>query len=132
MLKLHLSDDVLQRIDALERRYHEDAYVFVLAALEHCQRQRKVRGHIGGEELAHACRELALEQFGLLARSVLSYWGVQATGDFGRIVFVLIEVGLLVQHPTDRPEHFNGVFDFSEVFEGGYPWAGVSRAGRTG
>jgi uncharacterized repeat protein (TIGR04138 family) len=129
MLSLRLTDDVVERIRALEPRFHEDAYVFVLAALEYCQRERKVRGHISGEELAHACRRLALEQFGLMARSVLSYWGIGATDHIGRIVFVLIEVGLLIQHPTDRIEDFEHVFDFTEVFEGAYPWTGVIGAG---
>lgn len=132
MLKLALSDDVLTRIRRVETRYHEDAYVFVLAALEYCQRRRKVRGHIGGQELAHACRDLALEQFGLLARSVLAYWGIHTTEDIGRVVFVLIEVGMLIQHPSDRLEDFSGVFDFGEVFEGDYPWRGVTGAGRSG
>lgn len=132
MLKLALSDDVLARIRALESRYHEDAYVFMLAALEYSQRQRKVRGHISGEDLAHACRELALEHFGLMAKRVLSYWGVCSTEDFGRIVFVLIEIGMLIQHPADRIEDFSAVFDFQDVFEGDYPWAGVMRTGGVG
>ena len=129
MLSLRLTDDIVAQIRGLEPRFHEDGYVFVLAALEHCQRQRKARGHISGEELAHSCRELALEQFGLMSRSVLSYWGIETTEHFGRIVFVLIKVGLLIQHPTDRIEDFQKVFDFTEVFEGAYPWAGVTRAG---
>lgn len=129
MLNLRLTDDIVAQIRAIEPRFHEDAYVFVLAALEYAQQQRNVRGHISGEELAHACRAFALEQFGLMARSVLSHWGISATEDIGRAVFVLIEVGLLIQHPADRIEDFEEVFDFSEVFEGAYPWAGVMRTG---
>lgn len=132
MLNLQLSDEIVDRIRAVETRYHEDAYLFVLAALEYCQQQRKVRGHISGERLAHACRQLALEQFGLMSRSVLSHWGIRSTEDIGRLVFVLIEVELLIRHPTDRIEHFRRVFDFSEVFEGAYPWAGVTRVGKPG
>jgi uncharacterized repeat protein (TIGR04138 family) len=128
MYQLQLADEIIARIRERDGRYHERAYLFVLAALEYSQRKRKVRGHIGGDELAHACRDFAIEQFGLTARTVLSHWGIETTGDLGRIVFVLIEVGLLIRHPNDRVEDFESVFDFAQAFEGEYPWAGVGRA----
>jgi uncharacterized repeat protein (TIGR04138 family) len=127
---LRLADEVLAKIRERDGRYHERAYVFVLAALEYCQRRRKVRGHISGEELAHSCRDFALEQFGLTARTVLSHWGVDSTEDIGRIVFVLIDVGLLLRHPSDRIEDFGAVYDFAQAFEGEYPWRAVARTDR--
>ncbi len=132
MIELQLADEVLDRIRALDGRYHERAYVFVLASLEFCQRKRKVRGHISGSELAQSCRDFALEQFGLTARTVLSHWGIETTEDFGRIVFVLIDVGLLIQHPNDRIDDFRGVYDFRQAFEGDYPWGGVARVDKVG
>jgi uncharacterized repeat protein (TIGR04138 family) len=88
-----------------------------------------VRGHISGRELACACRDFALEHFGLMARTVLGFWGIESTEDIGRIVFTLIEVELLIRNDADRLEDFNAVFDFFEAFEGDYPWAGVGRTG---
>lgn len=129
MLELRLADEIMQRIRAHDGRFHERGYLFVLAALEYCQRRRKTRGHISGPELAQACRDFALDQFGLTARTVLSHWGVESTADIGRIVFTLIDVGLLIRNSSDRIEDFNAVFDFEEVFEGNYPWAGVARTG---
>ena len=110
-------------------RYHERAYVFVLAALEFAQGRLPARRHLTGGELAWACRDFALEQFGLLAATVLTYWGVNATDDLGRIVFLLIDVGLLARQPSDRIEDFEGVYDFAEVFRAGYRWPGVSFSG---
>jgi uncharacterized repeat protein (TIGR04138 family) len=132
MFDLALSDEVLARIRERDGRYHERAYVFVLAGLEYCQRRRKVRGHISGEELAHSCREFALEQFGLTARTVLRYWGIETTEDIGRVVFVLIDVGLLLRHPNDRPEDFGAVYDFAQAFDSEYPWRGVARVEKPG
>jgi uncharacterized repeat protein (TIGR04138 family) len=129
MIDLRLADEIMARIRAHDGRYHERAYLFVLAALEYCQRRRATRGHISGPELARACRDFALEQFGLTARTVLSHWGVESTEDIGRIVFILIDVGLLIRNSTDRIEDFNGVFDFEEAFDANYPWAGVARPG---
>ena len=47
---------------------------------------------------------------------MLAHWGVTRTEDFGRIVFTLVEVGLLVTQPGDREDDFAGVFDFAEAF----------------
>ena len=126
--ELRLATEIVDRIRERDGRYHERAYLFVLAALEYCQQRRKVRGHISGEELAHACRDFALDQFGLTARTVLSHWGVETTQDIGRIVYVLIDVGLLIQQASDRLADFDEVFDFAQAFEGDYPWAGIARA----
>ncbi|MGH7606897.1 MAG: Minf_1886 family protein, partial [Gemmatimonadales bacterium] len=107
------------------------AYVFVLAALEYAQTRLPVRRHLSGGELAWACRDFALEQFGLLAATVLTHWGIRATDDLGRIVFLLIDVGLLARQPTDRIEDFDRVYEFGEVFGGGagYRWPGASFSG---
>ncbi len=110
-------------------RYHERAYLFVLAALEFAQTRLPARRHLSGGELAWACRDFALEQFGLLAATVLAHWGVTATDDLGRIVFTLIDVNLLARQPSDRIEDFAAVYDFEEVFRAGYRWPGVSFSG---
>src|SRR5947199_3680539 len=87
-------------------KYNERAYVFVLAALEFAQTRLPARRHLSGVELAWACRDFALEQFGMLAAAVLTHWGVPTTGDFGRIVFMLIDVGFLARQPSDQIEDF--------------------------
>src|SRR3989441_7346357 len=86
------------------------------------------RRHLTGAELAWACRDFALEQFGLLAPTVLAHWDIRSTEDLGRIVFQLIDVGLLARQPTDKLEDFERVYDFAEVFRAGYRWSGVERA----
>jgi len=121
----------LAEIRRRDGKYNERAYVFVLAALEYAQTRLPARRHLTGVELAWACRDFALEQFGMLAATVLTYWGIQTTDDFGRIVFILIEVGLLARQPSDRIEDFEGVYEFGQVFKAGagYRWPGVSSSG---
>src|SRR5207253_10675722 len=63
----------------------------------------------------------------LLAPTVLGHWGIASTEDLGRIVFTLIDVGLLASQPTDKPADFERVYDFAEVFRADYPWPGVER-----
>jgi uncharacterized repeat protein (TIGR04138 family) len=120
--QLDFADDVLARIRERSGPYDARAYLFVLAALEHLQRRLEQRRHVSGEELAVACRDFALEQYGLFARTVLEHWGLVHTGDIGRIVFTLIDVGLLKAQENDRPEDFEGVYVFADAFEADYPW----------
>ena len=119
----------LAEVRRRDGRYHERGYLFVLAALEYAQTRLPARRHLSGAELAWACRDFALEQFGLLARTVLAHWGITATDDLGRLVFLLIDVGLLARQPSDRLEDFDRVYEFDEVFRAGYRWPGVSFSG---
>ena len=128
MSELQFSEELLEQIRGRDGRYHERAYLFVLAALEYHQQRLPARGHIAGANLAWACRDFALEQFGLTARTVLSHWGISETSDIGRIVYVLIDIGLLTRQPSDQIEDFGAVYDFAQAFEGDYPWGAVPRS----
>ena len=56
----------------------------------------------------------------LLARAVLATWGIRSTDDFGRIVFAMIDAGLLQKQPDDTIADFADVFDFRTAFEAAY------------
>jgi uncharacterized repeat protein (TIGR04138 family) len=112
----------MDRIRLREPRFHEHAYLFVLSALEFSQARLTERRHITGRELAEACRDLALQRYGLLARMVLEHWGIASTADFGNIVFTLVDLGLLLSQPTDTRDDFADVFDFQDAFDRDYPW----------
>lgn len=128
MNELQFAEDVLARIRARGGQYHERGYLFVLATIEYLQSRLEVRRHVTGAELAWACRDFAREQFGLLAPHVLAHWGVTRTDDFGRIVFTLVEVGLLVTQPGDQEGDFEGVYEFENAFGDAYGWPGVRGA----
>ena len=104
-------------------RYTEAAYLFVLSALHRRLSGLELPRHISGSEVAHAVRELALERFGPLARTVLEHWGVHGTSDIGEIVFALVDCGVLIKQPEDSREDFEGLFSFEEAFEDSYPWS---------
>ncbi len=114
-----------------DSRYKLDAYQFVRESLAYAQdelgmgQQQEVEdeddppadAHLTGQQLCEAIRQMALEQFGLMARIVLESWGIRSTSDFGEIVYNLIEIGLMKKSDRDRREDFNDVFDFAEAFE---------------
>ena len=122
MSELAFRDGIMDRIRLREPRFHENAYLFVLSALEYCQARLTERRHITGRELAGACRDLALDRYGVMARLVLEHWGVRATADIGDMVFTLVDLGLLISQPNDSRDDFAGVFDFDQAFEREYPW----------
>lgn len=118
----------MERIRTRETRFHEHAYLFVLSALEYCQQRLPERRHLSGAELANACRELALERYGVMAKLVLDHWGIRSTGDIGDVVFTLVDLQLLISQPTDRRTDFAGIYDFDTAFERDYPWHGAYNA----
>ncbi len=122
MSGLAFREGVMDRIRVRESRYDEQAYLFVLSALEYAQTKLDVRRHITAAELSHSCRELALDRYGLMARIVLERWGIHSTSDFGEVVFALVDLGFLAKLPSDTREEFSDVYDFAGAFERDYPW----------
>jgi len=111
----------IEEIVIQDGRYACEAYEFVFAALAHTQellgRVPPPEGpagqdyHVSGPQLLEGIRDLALREFGLMARTVFRMWGLNRTGDFGAIVFNLIEAGLMSK--TDR----DSLDDFQDVYE---------------
>ena len=128
MAELVFRDGIMDRIRLRERRFDERAYLFVLAALEYHQARLTERRHISGRELAEACRDLAIERYGVLARIVLEHWGIRSSADIGDVVFTLVDLELLMSQPTDSRDEFADVFDFDRVFDSEYPWCGALRS----
>ncbi len=128
MNDLQFADDVMGRIRARGGRYNERAYLFLLGTIEFLQSRLEVRRHVTAAELAWACRDFALQQYGLLAPVVLAHWGITRTEDLGRIVYTLVEVGLLVTQPGDHESDFNAVYEFTDAFGKSYDWQGLRGA----
>ncbi|MHC5011472.1 MAG: Minf_1886 family protein [Planctomycetota bacterium] len=120
-------DEAILDIVRRDPRYSPEAYDFVFEALDFTLRRRgDGPKHVSGPEIMESVRQLALEQFGLLARSVLERWGVHRTADFGDIVFNLIDADLLQKTASDRREDFVGLYDFSVAFDSAFDAALMS------
>lgn len=72
--------------------------------------------HVSGQQLCLGLRDFAIDRYGLLAPVVLSHWHVHRTDDFGRIVFAMIDAGLMSRTDEDTIDDFRAVFDFDEAF----------------
>jgi uncharacterized repeat protein (TIGR04138 family) len=114
--------EVVQR----DPRYAYEAYEFLFAALSHTQQllgrvpadDGTVPGpqyHVSGRELLHGIRDLALREFGFMARVVFRLWGINRTDDFGEIVFNLVEEKLMSKTDQDSRADFQNVFDLDQA-----------------
>ena len=109
-------EERLKQVVARDGRYHINAYRFVYEALDYTVKQLEKKRHISGRELLEGLKNLAIEQFGGLAVMVFDVWGVRKTGDFGNIVFNLVEADLMSRSEDDNREDFDGVYEFRDVF----------------
>jgi uncharacterized repeat protein (TIGR04138 family) len=117
-----VGENLLAKLREMDPRYTDAAYLFLLSALQYAIEGLDEPRHITGRELAEGCRDLAIEQFGPMARTVLEHWGIHSTLDMGEIVYVLIECRVLTKQDSDSREDFQNVFDFEQAFERNYPW----------
>ena len=112
--------EAVARLCARDRRYAPEAFFFLheglLRTLKQIQEKEKKPRQITGAELAEGLRVHALEQFGPLTMTVLDRWGVRTTRDFGEIVFLLLEAGLLGKTEEDKLEDFDNLYDFDAAF----------------
>ncbi|MFQ5806376.1 MAG: Minf_1886 family protein [Phycisphaerae bacterium] len=120
-----MDTDTAERFERAIRadgRYPPAAYEFLHHGLEYTARlvyaTEPPEGprHVSGQQLCEGLRALALETWGPLAQSVLSSWNIRKTRDFGEMVFLLIELGLMGKQDSDRIEDFDDVYDFREAF----------------
>jgi uncharacterized repeat protein (TIGR04138 family) len=103
-------------------RFPPEAYEFVRAALNHTLAllgkagdEAEDDGHVSARQLLEGMRDLARQEFGLMARAVFRMWNVHRTDDFGEIVFNLIDAGLVSKMPEEGRGDFHDVYDLDEL-----------------
>ncbi|MCB1185206.1 hypothetical protein KDM41_17435 [bacterium] len=96
--------------------YRPEAYFFVLESLENAMEAMEERAHVSGGVLLDFIRDLGRDRYGIMAGDVFNAWGVKGTIDFGRIVFHLVDAGLLRKREQDSLGDFIDKFDFQEAF----------------
>jgi uncharacterized repeat protein (TIGR04138 family) len=105
-------------------RYKPNAYRFTLDAVHYTVQSLEEIRHVRGEELLEGIRRLALERFGPMAKTVFEQWGIATTEDFGKIVFQLVDEGLLGKTEEDKLSDFARGYDFDEAFVRDFDWLG--------
>ncbi|MCX7926779.1 MAG: hypothetical protein N2606_01370 [Candidatus Omnitrophica bacterium] len=109
--------DLVEEIYEEDPRYRPDSYEFVLAALEYTQHKFKIAGHVSAKILLEGIRELALKEYGPMAKTVLKHWGISSSLDFGNIVFNMVKKKILSKNEEDTLEDFKEAFNFEQAFQ---------------
>jgi uncharacterized repeat protein (TIGR04138 family) len=118
--------DPLRKLALKDGRFAPEAFQFLFESLEHAVRlagRSDAEGsarHVSGQELLAGMRAYAMEIFGPLAAQVWRSWGVRTTLDWGRIVFLLVDNGMLNRQDNDTIDDFKDGFDFDRAFVDGY------------
>ncbi len=111
-------EDAVDTIMLRHPEYAPDAYDFMRQALdftiEHQPAERKGT-HLDAMELYLGACSYALEQYGTMAREVLSFWGVNCSSDVGNVVYNLIEVGVFGKQDGDSREQFDCLPDMEHL-----------------
>lgn len=106
----------VEEICAKDNRYKPDSYEFVIQALHFTQKKLSRQTHITGKELLDGIREFAIEQYGSMAGTVFTHWGISKTEDFGNIVFNLVDKKVLSKTEADTIDDFKDVYDLKAAF----------------
>ena len=117
-----MSPDPVRSLAIRDGRFAPDAFVFLFESLDTSIRvagREDATGpdrHVTGRELLEGMRVHATTIFGPMAAHVWRSWGIKETLDWGRVVFLLVDEGLLNSQPTDTIDDFKEGFDFDEAF----------------
>lgn len=117
-------NEIVTLICKEDSRYDRKAYCFIREGLDYAVKELKKKEterakqslHVSGAELLMGIRAYALDQYGPLAITVLGSWGVSRCGDFGEIVFNLIEYNVFSKTENDRREDFSEIYTFEDAF----------------
>jgi len=129
--ELHPKRRTLEEIVRDDGSFPLNAYLLVFQALDYTAKlygkkrlsEDESERHVTGQQLLEGLRRMALDEFGYLAKTVLEQLNVLATDDIGRIVFFLVEHGLMGKTERDNMEDFVGQYDFERAFDGGFTFA---------
>jgi uncharacterized repeat protein (TIGR04138 family) len=121
-MRAAMEDPRIRNLALEDGRYSPAAFLFLLESLQVAVKlagKEALEGterHVTGQQVLSGMREHALAQFGPLAAQVWRSWGVRTTLDWGKVVFLLVDNGLLNRQESDTIEDFRDGFDFDEAF----------------
>jgi len=114
--------DAVHAVILRDPRYDIGAYYFLKDALDFTVK-RVMDGnegehrHVSASELIYGFRDLALQEFGPMASTLMNEWNLKTCNDIGVMVFLLIEEGAFGKQDSDTPEDFSSIFNLIESLD---------------
>ena len=112
--------DAVQAVAEREPRFDIGAYFFLKEALDFTVKRVMESNdgehrHVSASELLIGFRDLSIREFGPMASTMMSEWGVHSCSDIGQMVFLLIEEGVFGKQDSDTLEDFAELFPLHET-----------------
>ena len=119
-------EDRVRAIALADGRYSPEAFRFLFEGLERAialAGRGDMKGqarHVTGQEVLVGLIDQARSSFGPLSPQVWRAWGIQEAIDWGQVVFLMVDNGLLSRQDTDSIEDFRRDLDLDAEFTDGY------------
>lgn len=118
-------EQAVEKILQKDQRFDPQAYLFLKDSLDFtlkraAENNKGKARHVSGPELLEGFRDLALQEFGPMAATLMDEWGLKESGNVGEIVFLLINEEVFGKQESDTLEDFQNVFDFHQAFVAPY------------
>ncbi len=109
------------RITSRDKRFEREAFFFLKEAIDYTVQDVSVKStenskHVSAAQLLGGFRDLGLKEFGPMAATLFSEWGVHSCADIGDMVFLLIQEGEFGKQDNDRREDFVEIYSFENAF----------------
>ena len=117
MDEIDYESDTFADVVAKDGRYDARAYALLMDCIHYLGQEDK---HMSAADILEEFKERALDQFGPMAYTVLTEWGLSCCEDVGEMMFNLTEFRRVRRDEDDTPESFLGGYDFRETFLGPY------------
>lgn len=114
-------DQAVARIYQRNPRIDPQAYFFLKDSLDVALKAAEDSrtsdgGHVSAKQLLFAFRDHALNEFGPMAGTLMTEWGLKSTTDIGSMVFALIGERMFGKQESDSEKDFSDIFDFQDAF----------------
>jgi uncharacterized repeat protein (TIGR04138 family) len=112
--------EAVNHIRETDGRFGPEAYSLVMESLDFTMARLGEHRHVTAGELLEGLCAHAKRKYGVLALAVVQKWGIRTSSDVGRIVYQLVEAGVLRKQESDRFDDFDRGCDLEEKLEDNY------------
>ena len=114
-------DQSIRKILQKDERFQKEAYEFLKQALDYTVEDQEKQNpnkdqHVTATQLLIGFRDLALKEYGPMAATLLSEWGISSCSHIGDMVFLLINEGMFGKQDSDSRSDFTEIYDFESAF----------------
>lgn len=114
--------DAVQAVLERDDRFEVEAYYFLKDALDFTVKRimesnEGEHRHVSASELLLGFRDLAIQEFGPVASTMMDMWNIKSCSDIGEMVFLLIEEGVFGKQDSDTLEDFAELYSLEEALK---------------